>query len=270
MTSYLKDFQFGVGVPCRGEAILHSVNRILDEKRNLNSMSMLLVNFRNDFNLVDRSSMLCAVRLKCPSLYRWVEFCYASPAKLYYGTSILSSSQGVQKGDSLGPLIFALTLHAIVLKISQQCKLDLKAWYLDDGTIIGDTIIVSKAFHIIKSEGVSVGLDLNIHKIELFWPSFDESSTQVGVFPADIGRPSVGVELLGGPVSLDTSFCNQLVLDKVHKTTQLMDVVHRIHDPQSELLLLRNCAGGNSCPVIVQVMVCYNTGLSLYLYEMVS
>ncbi|XP_026433393.1 uncharacterized protein LOC113330794 isoform X2 [Papaver somniferum] len=178
--------------------------------------------------------------------------------------------EGVQKGDSLGPLIFALTLHAIVLKISQQCKLDLKAWYLDDGTIIGDTIIVSKAFHIIKSEGVSVGLDLNIHKIELFWPSFDESSTQVGVFPADIGRPSVGVELLGGPVSLDTSFCNQLVLDKVHKTTQLMDVVHRIHDPQSELLLLRNCAGGNSCPVIVQVMVCYNTGLSLYLYEMVS
>ncbi|XP_026449835.1 uncharacterized protein LOC113349999 isoform X2 [Papaver somniferum] len=203
MTSYLKDFQFSVGVPCGGEAILHSVNRILYEKHDLNFTFMLLVDFKNAFNLVDRSAMLCVVLLKCPSLYGWVQFFYASPAKLYYGTSTLSSAQGVQQGDPLGPLLFALNLHPIVLKISEQCKLDLQAWYLDDGTIIGDTMMVSKAFHIIKSEGVAVGLDLNIQKTELFWPSFGKRSTQVGVFPADIGRPSVGVKLLGGPVCLN-------------------------------------------------------------------
>ncbi|XP_026383846.1 uncharacterized protein LOC113279369 [Papaver somniferum] len=206
-------------------------------------MSMLLVDFRNAFNLVDRSAMLRAVRNKFPSISRWVEFCYSSPARLYYGSSTLSSSQGVQQGDPLGPLIFSLTLHPIALKISQQCKLDLQAWYLDDGTIIGDTLMVSQDFHIIKTEGAAIGLDLNIQKTELFWPSFYVRSTQVGVFPADIVRPSVGVKLLGGPVSLDASFCSQLVLDRVHKYMQLMDAVHRLDDPQSELMLLHNCAG---------------------------
>lgn len=85
MSVYFSDFQFGVGVPCGGEAILHSFNRILDEKCNLNSMSMLLVDFQNAFNLVDKSATLSAVRNKCSSISRWVEFCYASPAKLYYG-----------------------------------------------------------------------------------------------------------------------------------------------------------------------------------------
>ncbi|XP_026383845.1 uncharacterized protein LOC113279368 [Papaver somniferum] len=243
MSIYLGYFQFGVGVPCGGEAILHSANRILDEKRNLNTMSMLLVDFRNAFNLVDRSAMLREVRNKCPSVSRWVGFCYASPARLYYGSSTLSSSQGVQQGDLLGPLLFSLTLHPTALKISRQCKLDLQAWYLDDGTIIGDTLMVSQDFHIIKTEGDAIGLDLNIQKTELFWPSFDVRSTQVGVFPADIVRPSVGVKLLGGPVSLDASFCSQLVFDRVHKSMQLMDAVHRLDDPQSELMLFHNCAG---------------------------
>lgn len=103
--------------------------------------------------------------------------------------------------------------------------------------------MVSRAFHIIKNEGSAVGLDLNIQKTEVFWPSVDLRSTQVGVFSTNIGRPSVGVKILGGPVSLDASFCSQLVCDRVYKTTLLLDAVHKLHDPRSELLLLRNCAG---------------------------
>lgn len=34
MFSYLRDFQFGVGVPCGGEAILHAVNRLIQDKGN--------------------------------------------------------------------------------------------------------------------------------------------------------------------------------------------------------------------------------------------
>lgn len=243
MTRYLSDFQFGVGVPCGGEAILHSANRILEEKCSLSSLSMLLVDFSNAFNLVDRSAMLREVRFRCPIISKWVEFCYAFPANLYYGASTLSSAQGVQQGDPLGPLLFSLTLHPLVLKISQQCQLDLQAWYLDDGTIIGDTLQVSKAFHIIQNEGASVGLHLNVEKIELFWPSTATRSLQDGIFPADIGRSSIGVKLLGGPVSLNAKFCSQMVLERVQKTLQLMAAVHKLEDPQSELLLLRNCTG---------------------------
>ncbi|XP_026442600.1 uncharacterized protein LOC113342194 [Papaver somniferum] len=147
------------------------------------------------------------------------------------------------KRNNLGPLLFALTLHPVVLSITSKCKLDLNAWYLDDGTIIGDTFKVSKALDIIQSEGVRRGLHLNITKTELFWPTPDQRSLIPGIFPANIGRPSTGVKLLGGPVSLDLQFCKEMVMQRVTKTINLMSVVKKLKDPQSELLLLRNCTG---------------------------
>ena len=46
------------------------------------------------------------------------------------------SCQGVQQCDPLGPLLFALILYPLVLKIHQSCKLNLQAWYLDDVTML--------------------------------------------------------------------------------------------------------------------------------------
>lgn len=138
-----------------------------------NNITMMLVDFTNAFNLIDRTTLIKEVRARCPSISHWVKFCYAKPAKLYYNESILSSSQDVQQGDPLGPLLFALTLHPLICKIASQCSLDLNAWYLDDGTIIGDTLEVYKALHIIQNEGATKGLHLNIGKTEIFWPSTD-------------------------------------------------------------------------------------------------
>ncbi|CAO2814623.1 unnamed protein product [Amaranthus hypochondriacus] len=104
---------------------------------------MLLVDFRNAFNLVNRTALLREVRLRCPSLSRWVEFCYSTPARLYYGEHTLRSCQGVQQGDPLGPLLFALVLHPLVCRIRDSFDLCLQAWYLDDDTIIGDTLVVT-------------------------------------------------------------------------------------------------------------------------------
>ena len=65
----------------------------------------------------------------------------------------------------------------------------------------------------------------------------------MGVFPPNIARPLHGVKLLGGPASVDFDFSSQLVMKRVTKTIELMDVVAKINDPQCELLLLRACAG---------------------------
>lgn len=51
MESYLSAYQFGVGVPCGGESILHAVNRLLKENSDSTSTSMLLVDLSNAFNL---------------------------------------------------------------------------------------------------------------------------------------------------------------------------------------------------------------------------
>ncbi|GJV93233.1 hypothetical protein Tco_1541046 [Tanacetum coccineum] len=91
-----------------------------------------------------------------------------------------------------------------------------RVWYLDDGTIVGDTLVVGKE---------------------------DPRSRLEGVFPPNISRPLHGVKLLGGPVSVDADFSSALVMKRVSKTIGLLDTVAKINDPQCELLLIRACAG---------------------------
>nr|GEZ05818.1 hypothetical protein [Tanacetum cinerariifolium] len=95
-------------------------------------------------------------------------------------------------------------------------SLSLHAWYLDDGTIVGDTMVVGKE---------------------------DPRSRLAGIFPPNIDQPMHGVKLLGGPVSVDSNFCNELVMKRVAKTIRLMDAIAKINDAQCELLLLRSCMG---------------------------
>ncbi|KAK9056951.1 hypothetical protein SSX86_024316 [Deinandra increscens subsp. villosa] len=243
MTQYLYDFQFGVGVSGGAEAILHSVNRVLGDRHEDGSLAMLTVDFSNAFNLVDRSSLLQEVRVRCPSISSWVEFLYGQPARLYLGDNYIWSTTGVQQGDPLGPLLFALVLHPLVHQIRDNCKLLLHAWYLNDGTVIGDVREVAKVLDIIKDRGPSLGLVLNIRKTELFWPSCDGRKSRAGLFPEDIGRPALGVKLLGGAVSRNADFIQGLATKRASNAVDLIRLLPKLGDPQSELLLLRSCMG---------------------------
>lgn len=160
LDGYFGNLQFGVGVSGGSEAKLHAVNRFVEGHGDEVGLSMLLVDFKNAFNLVNREIMLREVRLRCPSISRWVEFCYFNPTRLYYGEHVLRSCQGVQQGDPLGPLLFALVLHPLICKIRDSFPLFLHAWYLDDGTIVGDTLVVGS--------GPLFGLYLNVDKTEVF------------------------------------------------------------------------------------------------------
>ena len=146
MAKYLNDFQFYVKVSGGAEAILHSVNRVLNLRHGDGSLTLLTVDFSNAFNLVDRSELLREVRLRCPSISLWVEFLYGQTARLYLGDGHIMSAIGVQQGDPLGPLLFALILHPLIHQIRDSCKLLLHAWYLDNGTLVGDLEEVAKVF----------------------------------------------------------------------------------------------------------------------------
>ncbi|GKB47037.1 hypothetical protein Tco_0897790, partial [Tanacetum coccineum] len=72
MFKYLGDFQFGVGVPSRAEAVLHGANRFLNKFHSDGSLAMLTLYFSNAFNLVDRTTLLHEVRTRCPSILLWM------------------------------------------------------------------------------------------------------------------------------------------------------------------------------------------------------
>ncbi|GKB90525.1 hypothetical protein Tco_0962797 [Tanacetum coccineum] len=187
LDGYFHDLQFSVGVSGGGEAILHTVNRLIEGRGDDIGLSMMLVDFKNAFNLVDREVMLEEVRHRCPAISRWV-------------------------------------------------------WYLDDGTIIGDTLVIGKVLELIMKDGPRCGLHLNIDKTEVFWPKEDPKSRLAGFFLPNITRPLNGVKLLGGPVSVDFNFSTKLVMKRVAKTIKLIGIIAKINDPQCELQLLRACA----------------------------
>ena len=146
----------------------------------------------------------------------------------------------------MGPLLFALALHPLIMRVQEHCNLLFHAWYLDDGTIIGNVVEVAKALDIINAHGPSLGLHLNIKKTEVFWPTCDGLKSQEGLFPRGIGRPEKGVKLLGGAVSRDPIFIGELAGRRATVVVDLMKLLPHLMDPQSEVLLLRSCMGSLS------------------------
>nr|GEV28789.1 hypothetical protein [Tanacetum cinerariifolium] len=118
-----------------------------------------------------------------------------------------------------------------------------RAWYLDDGTIIGDTLVVGKVLELIIEDGPSCVCISTSIKLRFFWPKEDPRSRLAGVFPSNIVGPLHGVKLLGGPASVDFNFSNELVMKRVAKTIVLMEKIAKINDPYYEFLLLHACAG---------------------------
>ncbi|MFS7983879.1 hypothetical protein Hanom_Chr11g00979841 [Helianthus anomalus] len=91
MAKYLGDFQFGVGIPCGAEAVLHSANRFLNEYHQDGSLAMLTVDFSNAFNLVDRTALLYELD------YMW--------GMSLFGL-LLAFSRGTPWGPSFLPLFY--------------------------------------------------------------------------------------------------------------------------------------------------------------------
>ncbi|GJX36459.1 hypothetical protein Tco_0248016 [Tanacetum coccineum] len=116
-------------------------------------------------------------------------------------------------------------LHPLVSKIRDTFNLYLQAWYLDDGTIIGDTLVVGEVLKVIMNDGPRRGLHLNVDKTEVFWPKEDPRGRFAGVFTPNIACPLHGVKLLGGPASENIDFSSELVMKRVARYIVLLDTV---------------------------------------------
>src|SRR2546425_508310 len=58
--------------------------------------------------------MMEAVATHSPGLLPLISYSYGTPSSLWLGEEILTSDEGVQQGDPLGPLLFSLTLHLLL------------------------------------------------------------------------------------------------------------------------------------------------------------
>ncbi|KAL5499769.1 hypothetical protein EMCRGX_G011229 [Ephydatia muelleri] len=157
----------------------------------------------------------------CEELIHSIDACIVNEVILWHPVGTISSASGVQQGDPLGPLLFALVLQSVLRQLAAdpQCQqLLFNAWYLDDGALAGPGSAVLRALEVLGTEGKPNGLILNQSKCELFSPNADTFQRST---PA---------------------FLHQLHLTLKFWGHQLEVQNFALCDPQVSILLLCHCA----------------------------
>jgi hypothetical protein len=102
---------------------------------------------------------------KLPGMAQFVDVVYTQAGRLYYEDHVFSLTSDVDQGDPLAGLLFSLTLHSFLFKVHNIIpNLQLNAWYLDDGKIVGTLNEMSRAIQMFVDDGPEHGLQLQLHK----------------------------------------------------------------------------------------------------------
>ena len=99
-------------------------------------------------------------------IHMLANYVYGRSTTLLHNGDIVTSAEGMQQGDPLGPYGFSLALQNLVSKMTSE----INCWYLDDGCIAGPVEQVSKDSESIQSLQTDLGLSVNTLKCELFDP----------------------------------------------------------------------------------------------------
>jgi len=144
--------QLGVGVSGGCEAAVHATRRFLTNMPD--NFVVVKIDFSNAFNCIRRDSVLAAVSASIPEIYRCCCLAYNHTSILQYGQRTIASEEGVQQGDPLGPLLFCLAVHSLLLSLAS----DLTLGFLDDFTIGDPLASVAADVATVRSAGASLGL----------------------------------------------------------------------------------------------------------------
>lgn len=165
--------QLGVGIKGGVEMVVHAVESILDDPATCEAI--LAVDLSNAFNEMERKPILEELQQHFPELLPFVSSLYAHPTPLILRAGVrfrtFWSVTGVQQGDPLGPVLFALAFHRVLRRVSSKVpSLTLLGAYLDDITIAGSPTDCRAAVEVISSEASAIGLRVNQAKSVGFSP----------------------------------------------------------------------------------------------------
>ena len=141
------------------------------------------------------------------------------------------SQEGSQQGDPLGPLLFFLAIHLLIV----LCNSSLKMAFMGDVTLGGPAATVASDVAMIKAEGASRGLFLNDQKCESFTPNGQPpDDALLGDF---IQLTPTSATLLGAPLVIGSAMdkCLQQRYNDLERAISRLELITS-HDA---LVLLR-------------------------------
>lgn len=191
--------------------------------------------------MIDRSSILLETKEHFPELLNFTTFCYSNSASLFIENGEIIA---IQQGDPLGPFLFSLVLQTLIKSINTKFpNLHSNLWYLDDGTIIGESTQLLEVFHFISEEGPTLGLHINPTKCSMYWPTSQEMWTH---FPDCLLKRTDGTIILGSPVG-SREFISDATKKKIISLLSTMDLIEDLDNSQMELLQILHWVSKN-CP----------------------
>jgi hypothetical protein len=116
---YFDSLQVGIGTQYAAEAIGRASTLYWKKHCRNPDIVQVDIDFANAFNSINRRHCLEQTRIHAPSIARFAYWCYGQPVHLFYGDKVIASAQGVQQGDPIGGLLFALGLHTVIREVLQ-------------------------------------------------------------------------------------------------------------------------------------------------------
>ena len=210
--------QMGFGVTGGCEAAVHTARQYV--KHMPDDHLFLKIDFKNAFNSVRRDVIIESVARHFPELLRYVISAYGATSVLRFQQCTVSSAEGVQQGDPMGPLLFCLAVHDLLSTLKSELVLG----YLDDFTLADHVDTVLYDFRTLEQKAYEIGLEMNRAKCEI---SGHNSMTrdkfaEQGLTFKDININSVC--LLGAPLIPGAAVDNVLV----NKREELSLLVSRL------------------------------------------
>ncbi|KAL0216352.1 hypothetical protein P9112_008536 [Eukaryota sp. TZLM1-RC] len=138
----LLPFQYGINTTDGVSSAIFATDVLFRQNESNVCMSL---DFSNAFNSLSRRSIHGALLQYMPELIPYFQSTYCTYSNLHFGNNILISSSGVKQGDPLGPLLFCLAIHPILLQIQEMFPSLKMIAYMDDVVLIGELNIVKKS-----------------------------------------------------------------------------------------------------------------------------
>ncbi|CAE1316405.1 unnamed protein product [Acanthosepion pharaonis] len=166
--------------------------------------------------------------------------------------NIISSVTGIQQGDPLGPLLFAMAIDGVARSIASPFNI----WYLDDATLWGSIEAVAADLRRVIPALSLLGLEINSSKSEIInlnysADDFESAIRDIRLILEDIKiTPKEELHILGTPVF---PMAIRKCLDTKHVMTEKLQLI----DAHPALFLFRNSFSLSSFLYILRSAPCY-------------
>ena len=161
-TSLGGNMQLCLGQKCGIEHAIHSLRHSFDDPEN---EAILLIDAKNDFNVLNRRTALENVKALCPSLHVALQNSYSHPSHLYIGKSTILSQEGTTQGDSPAMAMYGIAILPLITRLHNDSLT--QKWYADDGSVDGKLKDIRALFDKLTELGLKYGYLVNPPKCQL-------------------------------------------------------------------------------------------------------